>query len=241
MSAPVVLDSAQELATTVATRLLSVLAAAQAEGRDPHVALTGGTIAEAIHREVARLSPGSGVDWTRVHLWWGDERFVAAGSPDRNAGQARAAFIDAVGVPDAHVHEVATTEQADGVDAAAASYAAELGALGAEPFDVVMLGVGPDGHVASLFPGFAQVHVDDVLAIGVTGSPKPPPQRVSLTFPALNRTRATWFVVSGDGKAEAVARALDPAGTTLEETPASGAHGLEETVWFLDRDAASRL
>jgi 6-phosphogluconolactonase len=241
VTAPVVLDSAQELATTVATRLLSVLASAQAEGRDPHVALTGGTIAEAIHREVARLSPGSGVDWTRVHLWWGDERFVEAGSPERNAGQARAAFIDAVGIPDAHVHEVATTEQAADVDAAAASYAEDVRTQAPDELDVVMLGVGPDGHVASLFPGFAQVHVDDVDAVGVTGSPKPPPERVSLTFRALNSTRATWFVVSGDGKAEAVARALDPASTTLEETPAIGAHGREETVWFLDRDAASRL
>jgi 6-phosphogluconolactonase len=241
VTAPVVLGSAQELATTVATRLLSVLASAQAEGRDPHVALTGGTIAEAIHREVARLSPGSGVDWTRVHLWWGDERFVEAGSPERNAGQARAAFIDAVGVPDAHVHEVATTEQAADVDAAAASYAEEVRTHGSGAFDLVMLGVGPDGHVASLFPGFPQVHVDDAIAVGVTESPKPPPERVSLTFPALNRTRATWFVVSGDGKAEAVARALDPASTTVEETPATGAHGGEETVWFLDRDAASRL
>ena len=236
-----VLDTADVLATEVATRLLATVAAAQAEDRDPHVVLTGGTIAEEVHREVARLSPGSGVDWTRVHLWWGDERFVDAGSPDRNADQARAAFIDAVGVPTQHVHEVATTQRAVDVDAAAASYAAEVGARGPEEFDVVMLGVGPDGHVASLFPGFAQLHVEDVDAVGVAGSPKPPPLRVSLTFAALNRTRATWFLVSGEGKAEAVARALSPEGTTLEETPATGARGREETVWFLDRDAASGL
>lgn len=232
-------DGPSELATEVASRLLAVVAEAQGRGRTPQVVLTGGTIADAIHREVARLSPDSPVDWSRVGLWWGDERFVAAGSPERNAGQARAAFIDAVGVPAAHVHEVASTEQSPDVRAAATAYAAEVAAV--EEFDVVMLGVGPDGHVASLFPGFDQVHVEDEPVVAVTGSPKPPPERVSLTFASLNRTRATWFVVSGEGKAEAAARALAPDSTTLAETPAIGARGRLETVWFLDADAASRL
>ena len=91
---------------------------------------------------------------------------------------------------------------------AAAAYAVEVRTHGAGEFDVVMLGVGPDGHVASLFPGFPQLDVDDDIAVAVTGSPKPPPVRISLTFPALNRTRQVWFLVSGDGKADAVARAL---------------------------------
>ena len=190
MTAVEIHDTAEALATAVATRLLETIAAAQAEGRDPHVVLTGGTIAESIHRQVAGLSPGSGVDWTRVHLWWGDERFVEPGSPDRNADQARAAFIDAVGVPAGHVHEVATTERAADVDAAAASYVEEVRTHGPGEFDVVMLGVGPDGHVASLFPGFPQLHADDAVAVGVTGSPKPPPLRVSLTFSTLNRTQS---------------------------------------------------
>jgi 6-phosphogluconolactonase len=107
-------------------------------------------------------------------------------------------------------------------------------------FDVVMLGVGPDGHVASLFPGFPQLDVDDAIALGVTGSPKPPPQRITLTFPALNRTRQVWFVVSGEGKADAVAKALAPDGD-VHDTPARGVHGSERTVWFLDEDAASKL
>lgn len=244
MSAPArieVLDDAEALATTVAGALLRTLAELQAGGRVPQVVLTGGTIAEAVHREVARLSPGGEVDWTRVGLWWGDERFVPRDSPDRNAGQARAAFIDGLGVPAELVHEVASTEQAADVDEAAASYAAELAEHAPDGFDVVMLGVGPDAHVASLFPGHPQVHVADVDAVGVTGSPKPPPERVSLTYRALNRTRATWFLVSGEGKAEAVSRALAPDTPSVEDVPASGATGREHTVWFLDRDAASRL
>src|SRR5262245_46041179 len=89
-------DSAT-LATAVAGELLSRLADAQAAGGVPQIALTGGTIAEEIHREIARLSPGSDVDWARVVVWWGDERFVAPDSPDRNSREARAAFLDAVG------------------------------------------------------------------------------------------------------------------------------------------------
>ena len=101
-----------------------------------------------------------------------------------------------------------------------------------------MLGIGPDGHIASLFPGFAQLD-DAGTAVGVTGSPKPPPERISLTFAALNRARSVWFLVSGDGKADAVARALG--GADRHDIPAAGVSGHDETIWFLDRAAASEL
>ena len=230
-----VLGDADSLATTVAQRLLDVLADAQAAGAVPQVALTGGTIADAIHREVARLSPASGVDWGAVELWFGDERFVEAESPERNARQAREAFLDAVGAT--RVHEVATPQDGD-LEHAAAAYADDLREHGSGRFDVVMLGIGPDGHVATLFPGFPQLEADGI-AVGVTGSPKPPPERVSLTFPALNRASRVWFVVSGEGKAEAVARAH--VGAPVQEIPATGVSGDDETVWFLDAAAASRL
>ena len=104
-----------------------------------------------------------------------------------------------------------------------------------------MLGLGPDGHVASLFPGHPALDVTDRWAVAVTESPKPPPERVSLTFPALGRSRAVWFVVSGEDKADAVARALAPDGD-LHDTPARGAGGdAGEVVWFLDSAAATRL
>ncbi len=225
------------VATAVAGELLTRLTDAQASGHEPQVVLTGGSIAEAVHREIARLSPASEVDWTRVGVWWGDERFVAPDSEDRNARGARAAFLDAVGAT--QVHEVPSTADADDVAAAAATYAERLREQGSGEFDVVMLGVGPDGHVASLFPGFPQLDADGV-AVAVTGSPKPPPERVSLTFAALNRSRSTWLLVSGDGKSEAVAAALAPEGD-VQDTPARGVAGQEETVWFLDRAAASRL
>ncbi|GGF33569.1 6-phosphogluconolactonase [Marmoricola endophyticus] len=229
----------EALAEDVAERLLVVIREVQADGRVPQVVLTGGTIADTIHATLARLAPSSQVDWRSVDFWWGDERFVARGSEDRNAVQARRAFLDHVDVDPARVHEAPSTESAASVDEAAAAYGDEVRGSDAHEFDVVMLGLGPDGHVASLFPGFAQVEDHDHVAVGVTDSPKPPPERISLTLDALNHTRATWFLVSGEGKADAVAQALDE-GPVLD-IPARGAAGREETVWFLDDAAASAL
>jgi 6-phosphogluconolactonase len=154
-------ESAQDLATSVAGAFVRLVADCQASGEIPQVALTGGTIAEAIHREIARLAADSDVDWSRVDFFWGDERYVAPDSPDRNAGQARAAFLDLVGVDPARIHEVPSTADADTVEAAASSYSEVVRSVGAGRFHLTVLGVGPDGHVASLFPGFPQLDVDD--------------------------------------------------------------------------------
>jgi 6-phosphogluconolactonase len=231
------------LAEAVAERLVGLLAAAQADGRVPAVALTGGTVAARIHEALVRASPGR-VDWSRVDIWWGDERYVPANDPDRNARQAAESLLDHVGASPGRVHEMPASDggHAD-LAGAAKAYGDELRASGSGGFDVVMLGVGQDGHVASLFPGFPQLDVDDAIAVPVTGSPKPPPERISLTFGALNRTRAVWFMVSGEGKADAVARALATGedAADVHEIPATGVHGADETVWFLDEESASRL
>jgi len=233
-------ESPEALATAIAGELLVRLADAQSAGHEPQIALTGGSIAEAVHRELARLTPSSEVDWSRVVVWWGDERYVAPDSPDRNAGQAQAAFLSAVGTDPAKVHQMPSTADAADVAAGAAAYAELLRAQGAGEFHIVMLGVGPDGHIASLFPGFPQLDVEDEIAVPVTDSPKPPPERISLTFGALNRAASVWFLVSGEEKAPAVARALAE-GTDLHDIPAAGVSGSEETIWFLDRAAASQL
>lgn len=238
-----VLSDPAQVAATAAERFLQRMAAVQGRGQEPHVALTGGGVAEALHRQIALQAPGYDVDWSRIVFWWGDERFVAPDSADRNARDAREAFLDVVGAT--QVHEMPSTAGATDVDAAAAAYGDLLRASDGGEFDLVMLGMGPDGHVASLFPGFPQLDVDDRIAVPVTGSPKPPPERVSLTFPALNRTRAVWFLVTGDGKADAVHRALAEDGD-VHETPARGVRpsprdGVGETVWFLDAAAAATL
>jgi 6-phosphogluconolactonase len=232
-------ESADDLATTVAGAFLRLVTVRQSAGDVPQVALTGGSIADKIHREIARLGPGTDVDWSRIDFFWGDERFVAPDSDDRNAKQAREALLDAVGVDPARVHEIPSTADEDTVGAAAAAYSDTVRSAGAWNFDLLMLGVGPDGHVASLFPGFPQLRVDDTIAVGVTGSPKPPPERVSLTFAALNRSDEVWFVVSGEDKAEAVGRALAAQPAGVHDIPAAGVRGRVATIWFLDRDAAS--
>ena len=245
-------DDASALASAVAGELIRRLIAAQARGEVPQVGLTGGSIAEKIHAELGRIGPDSGVDWSRVGFWWGDERYVAADSPDRNARSARALFLDVVGADATLVHEAPATDSGLSLTDAAASYGDEVRASGSGGFEVLMLGVGPDGHVASLFPGHPALDVNDTVAVAVPDSPKPPPERISLTFAALDRSRAIFFVVSGAEKADAVARAHAPEGApgaTVAETPARGVAGLPATpdhpatdvIWFLDRPAASAL
>jgi 6-phosphogluconolactonase len=223
---------ADALAAAIAERFVARIADVQQSGRVPSVVLTGGTIAIAAYE---RIEAGS-VDWLSVDFYWGDERFVPAGHEDRNDQQARAAFLTRLGVPEARIHAMPAEGGSENLAEAADRYAA---ILPSDPFDLVLHGVGPDGHIASLFPGFPQVGEDVRRAVEVFDSPKPPPQRISLTFPAVNHARSVWLIVSGDGKAEAVARAIGDADVTA--TPAAGAQGTDETVWMLDTGAASQL
>jgi 6-phosphogluconolactonase len=233
-----VLPSADAVARAVAEQLVGRIAHAQAQGRVPSIVLTGGTIANAIYQAVAAL-PTEDVDWKRVDFWWGDERYVTADSTDRNDRAAELDLLDVVGADPARVHAMPALDEAHpDLDAAAAAYAEELREHGGDQFDLVLLGVGPDGHVASLFPGFEQLGSEDV-AVAVRDSPKPPPERISLTFAALNRTHEVWFLVTGDGKANAVASALADDGT-VHSTPARGIT-VENSTWWLDEDAASAL
>jgi 6-phosphogluconolactonase len=236
-------DDAAALATTVAGEVVRRLLDAQARGEVPQLGLTGGSIAERIHAELGRIGPRSGVDWSRVVFWWGDERYVAAGSDERNARSARRDFLEVVGADPAHVHEAPATGSGLSLEQAAAAYGQQVREHGAGSFEVLMLGVGPDGHVASLFPGHPALDVEDQVAVGVPDSPKPPSERITLTFAALNHARTVFFVVSGEEKAGAVVRALagDGApGASVHETPARGLT-VAEQVWFLDRPAASGL
>jgi 6-phosphogluconolactonase len=238
-----VLSDPAGVAAAVAERFLQRVIAAQGRGEEPHVALTGGSIAHAIHQQIAQHPAAQDVDWDRVVFWWGDERFVSPDGAARNALDARAVFLDKVGA--SQVHEMPSTAAAPDVAAAAAAYSDLVRTAGPVEFDLVMLGLGPDGHVASLFPGHAELDVGDAVAVPVTDSPKPPPERVSLTFPTLNRTRAVWFVVTGEEKADAVSRALADDGD-VHDTPARGISpaprdGAGETIWFLDLAAAGRL
>jgi 6-phosphogluconolactonase len=221
---------AATLAESIARRMEHRLAAIQIE-RAPRVLLTGGTIANAAYE----LLHTDALDWSNVDFWFGDERYVPANLPDRNDGQARKAFLDRVGAT--RVHAVADNDCSLSAAEAAALYAKSLPT---EPFDLALFGVGPDGHIASLFPGFAQLGENSALTAAVFDSPKPPPIRITLTYPALNNSNAVWFLVSGSDKADAVARALAPSGS-VAETPARGVQGIDETCWILDERAAAEI
>jgi len=236
---------AETLAHATAARLVTRLIDVQSHRSPVHVVLTGGTVGIATLAALAHSPARDAVDWSEVHLWWGDERFVPAGDGDRNETQAREALLDALGdaLPAANVHPVpAQDDDVADPHVAADAYAGELAAhapAGAEvpQFDVLLLGMGPDGHVASLFPGHEALRAAGRPTVGVEGSPKPPPLRVSLTFEAIDSAREVWVVAAGAEKAEAVARALadDP------DTPAARVHGTERTLWLVDAAATTQV
>src|SRR5699024_9618621 len=181
-----------------------------------HVAITGGTSGTQVLAEIGRSELLGVVDFSGVHIWWIDERFVPSGDPDRNEGQAGEALLARLPIPDENVHRMPSSDQAKDVDAAARAYAEELTAFApsgaaAPEFDLVLLGMGPDGHIASLFPGQGTVAIADRTVIGVRDSPKPPPERISLTLPVLNGARQVWVIVSGAAKADPVRQALEGA------------------------------
>ncbi|WP_029287385.1 6-phosphogluconolactonase [Cellulomonas sp. HZM] len=243
----VVHPDAHVLAAAAAARLLTTLVDAQSHRAPVHVVLTGGTVGIATLAQVAASPVREAVDWSQVHLWWGDERFVPDGDADRNETQARAALLDALGdaLPAQNVHAVpALSDAVPTPEASAAAYADALGRYADDgalvpAFDVLLLGMGPDGHVASLFPGHEALGTHGVATVGVHGSPKPPPLRVSLTFEAIRSAREVWVVAAGAEKSAAVASALSAAPVTT--TPAAGATGTSRTLWLVDVAAAADL
>lgn len=242
----VVRPTADEVAERVATHLLDHLAEIEATGDEPHVVLTGGSLTRRLHTRLADLAADrEDIDWSRVSLWWGDERYVPTDDDDRNAGQALQDGLRRLALKRDRVHPMPASDDGHAdVEEAAAVYAETLRlSRGHVPeghawFHVLMLGIGPDGHCASLFPGRPEVH-DEALALAVTDSPKPPPTRVSLGMTTLQRADEVWFVAAGEEKADAVARSV--AGGDVDETPSAGPRGLRRTFWFLDEAAAGRL
>ena len=236
------------MAQAAAARLITKIVDAQASRGYASIVLTGGRNGNGLLAALSSAPARDAVDWGRLDLWWGDERFLAGGDPDRNDTQARAALLDSVPLDPARVHAMPASDGAYGsdVDAAAEGYAAELAkAAGPEnhgsvpTFDVLMLGVGPDTHVASLFPELPAVRETERTVVGVHGAPKPPPTRISLTLPAIRSAREVWLLAAGEDKAQAAAIALSGAGEV--QAPAAGAHGRSRTLWLLDAAAASGL
>lgn len=232
------------LVAAAGDRLVDAIAAAIGARGVAHVSLTGGGTGVKLLKRVAERA--AEVDWAKVHVYWGDERFVPVDDDERNEKQAREALLDAVDVPAANVHPMAPSDGEYGDDIYAAAFAYEQmlkgqadDGLAAPRFDVHLLGMGGEGHVNSLFPHTEATREAERFVVGVTDSPKPPPRRITMTFPAVTLSREVWLVVSGEEKAEAVAAAIG--GAKPEDVPAAGAVGHDATVWLLDEAAASAL
>jgi 6-phosphogluconolactonase len=232
------------LVSAAGERLIGVINAAVAARGRALIVLTGGGNGNRLMGYLA--AQAARVDWTNVHLFWGDERYVTEDDDERNEKQACEALLDHIDIPARNVHAMPASDGEFDSDLAAAALAYEqLLAANAEPgdpapnFDVHLLGVGPEGHINSLFPDTPAVRETSRLVVGVEDSPKPPPRRITLTLPAIQRSREVWLLVSGAEKAEAVAAAIG--GADPVSVPAAGAVGREDTVWFLDTQAAAKL
>lgn len=196
--------------------------------------LTGGTAGIALLHRLAEDDLAERIDWSRVHVFFGDERNVAVTHPDSNEGQARQALLNHVGIPPGNIHGYGL----DGGDMerAAAEYTEAINAFAPNGFDLHLLGMGGEGHINSLFPDTDAVREDAALVVTVTDSPKPPAERASLTLPAVRRAERVWLLVSGAEKAEAAAAVV--AGEDPVDWPAAGARGAKETVLYVTEDAA---
>lgn len=237
-----IFPDSQALVAAAATRLTDTIANAVAARGRALVVLTGGGNGIGLLESLVDRP----VEWSKVHLFWGDERYVPEDDDERNDKQARAALLDHIDIPSSQVHPMPASDGEFGGDLAAAALAYEqLLAANAAPgqpvptFDVHLLGMGPEGHINSLFPDTPAVLETTRMVVSVEDSPKPPPQRITLTLPAIARSREVWLMVSGAGKAEAAAAAIG--GAAPVSVPAAGAVGLDSTRWLLDEDAASKL
>lgn len=232
------------LAGSVAARFLIKVVDLLDEQDEVNVVLTGGTMGATV-LEAIRDSPARDtVDWARVQFWWGDERWLPRGDAERNETQSRAALLDHLDLDESQIHGYVASDDGIELDAAADLYAAELADHAADGsalprFDITFLGVGPDGHIASLFPEAPGISVTDRTVIAVRNSPKPPPERLSFTLPVINASDRVWLVMAGPDKASALGLTL--AGASIYEVPAAGAEGRKRTVFFVDAEASAEV
>lgn len=189
-----------------------------------NLVVTGGTVGILTLAKLREVP----MDWARIHVWWGDERFVERNSGDRNELQARNALLDHIDVPAANLHAFPASDEGLSLDEAANEFGKVVSRVN---FDILLLGIGPDGHVASLFPG---KEVPGEFVVAEHDSPKPPPQRLSLSYGAINSAREVWFTVAGADKQSAVATAF---GDSPKQLPVGRVRGRENTVWFVDATA----
>lgn len=232
------------LTSAVAARFISRARTVLKEQDEVTVVLTGGRMGSAVLSEINALPTRDTVDWRRVNVWWGDERWLPHGDVERNDHQAAMALLDHVDLAPERVHPFPSSDEGIELDEAAERYAAELAQAAPEGrlfprLDILFLGVGSDGHIASLFPERQGIRVTETTVIPVRNSPKPPLERLSLTLPVITSAHRVWLTLSGSDKASALGLAL--AGANVNEVPAAGACGAQETIFFVDQAAAAEV
>jgi 6-phosphogluconolactonase len=240
----IVYPDKQALADTLATRFIKRVGKLIEARGEATIVLTGGTMGYASLAAVNASAIRDSVNWGLVNFWWGDERWLPEGDAERNETQSRDALLAHVPVDEARVHAFAASDSGLELDAAATAYAAELAEHAPEgadhpAFDITFLGVGPDGHIASLFPDRPGIRDVEHTVIPVRNSPKPPPERLSLTLPVINSSERIWLVMAGADKASALGLAL--ADASFYEVPAAGAHARKSTLFLVDQDAAAEV
>lgn len=236
--------TAADLAADVAARTVTTIVDAQTEGRTVSWVLTGGRIATAVLEGIR--ADADAIDWERIDLWWGDERYLPDGNQQRNDYEADRCLVAHVPIPADRVHRIAGPDRSESPEDSATSYERELrdvalrnGDIGLPRFDLVHLSIGPDGHVASLFPESAALHSTEPV-IAVHGSPKPPPVRISMGFTALNNASQAWLLASGAEKATAV-ELCTMSGAGPLQVPAAGISAINRTMLLVDEAAAGLL
>lgn len=234
----------ESLTGAMVARFITKVVDLIADNGEATIALEGGRMGTAVLTAINESPARDSIDWSRVNIWWSDERWVPAGDPERNDHKARAALLDHVPLDPARVHPYAASDSGISLDEAAAAYAAELEAAAPEGerhprLDIVFLGMGPDAHVASLFPGKEGIREKHATVISVRNSPKPPAERLSLTLPVINAAQRVWLVVAGSDKASALGLTL--ADASVDEVPASGVEGRKRTLFFVDEGAAAEV
>lgn len=230
-----------DFAVEVARRFANWATGALARRQVVHVALAGGTTPKAVHDVLARKPYRDSIPWASIHFYQGDERPVPVAHPESNWGMACASLLDVVGVPDANRHpmrgDAPDLEQA--ANAYASDHLAQLDSRDGRPvLDLILLGMGPDGHTASLFPGTAGLN-DAEHAVVANHVPQIGQTRLTLTLPTINAAREVWFLVAGESKAEVTARVLQGRDANLPAFHVQPVRG--RCLWLLDSAAARRI
>lgn len=240
-----IFKNSQALAAALGAWVLRTAAESTATRGRFMIAISGGSALDLLAEGVRTASPDIPVDWIAWHVFWADERCVPLANSDSNSAAARKAWLDGVAIPSRQIVAVEGTRRpADAAQDYERRLAEEFGTTaGAWPrFDLVVLGMGADGHTASLFPGHSALAETGRWVVPVSDAPKPPPERVTLTLPAINHARQICFVATGANKAPALAQIFGTPAATGTPLPAARVRPSAGPVhWFIDEAAAGAM